>query len=122
MMAMRLPTKLGLLAAACLILLPIGEADAHRKRHHHHSHFGLGFNFVAPLYPYYRYRPYYAAPPAVVYVDPPASRRAAPVDDTEAFFRQGCREYTAPAQVAGETVETWGIACPQADGTWRIVR
>lgn len=32
-----------------------------------------------------------------------------------------CREYTLDAQVGGEMQQVYGIACRQADGSWRIM-
>jgi len=34
---------------------------------------------------------------------------------------QYCREYTAKSTVGGETVQTYGIACRQPDGAWKLV-
>ncbi|ADE14317.1 conserved hypothetical protein [Nitrosococcus halophilus Nc 4] len=31
-----------------------------------------------------------------------------------------CREYTAKSIVGGETVQTYGTACRQPDGSWRL--
>ena len=60
-----------------------------------------------------RYDPYprYAAP-APVYVAPPA---AAPV--TQPY----CREYTGTVTVNGQQISSYGTACLQEDGTWKIV-
>lgn len=32
-----------------------------------------------------------------------------------------CREFTMTAFIGGQPEETWGTACRQADGSWRIV-
>jgi len=32
-----------------------------------------------------------------------------------------CREYTARSRIGGESIQTYGTACRQADGSWRIV-
>ena len=52
------------------------------------------------------------APPPVV-VQPPAV--VAPAPSTY------CREYTSTATVGGRPVETYGTACRQPDGSWKIV-
>jgi surface antigen len=82
-----------------------------------------------------RYRPSYAPtyyapppPPRVVYAEPryhyDEPRYAArPVvyDPPPAYGAQPhCREYTAPVTVGGRTVEGYGQACLQPDGSWRL--
>ena len=52
------------------------------------------------------------APPPV-FVAPPAAAVPAP----SAY----CREYTSTATVGGRPVETYGTACRQPDGSWKIV-
>jgi len=52
------------------------------------------------------------APPPVV-VQPPAVLAPPP----SAY----CREYTSTATVGGRPVETYGTACRQPDGSWKIV-
>jgi len=32
-----------------------------------------------------------------------------------------CREYTRPAMIGGRQVSTYGTACQQPDGTWKII-
>ena len=113
-----------LVALAILVLAP-AAADAHGYRHGNGTSVFLGFNFYAPpAYPYYAPR-YYYGPPPVVYA--PAPVYAPAVIQEQPSLRlgpgvgQGCREYTAPANVAGRVVETYGIACPRPDGSWQIV-
>lgn len=44
---------------------------------------------------------------------------------TETYYQsqsgQPCREFSLDAYVGGRPQETWGTACRQADGSWRIV-
>lgn len=35
---------------------------------------------------------------------------------------QPCREYISTVRIAGESQEAFGIACREADGSWRIVQ
>lgn len=78
-----------------------------------HTHIGIGV--VAPLYPYGDpyYRPY-RRPPNVYYV--PQPEPAAPMVD-----KTYCREYQSSANIAGKTQKTYGTACRQPDGSWRII-
>src|SRR5262245_44369171 len=87
--------------------------------------FSLGVPLGAPYYyppPVYYPPPpvYYAPPPPVVYSPPPPVTYApAPV---AAPVRTGtCREYQATTTIDGRPQPTYGTACLQADGSWRIV-
>lgn len=83
---------------------------------------GFRLRLVLPLYygsqAYYGYRrsdpyPSYAAP-APVYAPPPA---AAPAAAAQPY----CREYTGSVTVNGQQISSYGTACLQQDGTWKIV-
>jgi hypothetical protein len=89
----------------------------------------VAFSFGVPLmgpayYPPPSYYPpapaYYYPPPVPTYVPPPAyyppATAAAPASG------QTCREYQATATIDGRAQPTYGTACLQPDGTWRIVR
>lgn len=114
----------------------------------HRDRGGLNLSFAfgnAPYYggyygrPYYRpYRPYYygdpayyvAPPPTVVYQQPtqviyaPApTMYANQISQTYVDDRgQTCREYQSTGSVGGRLQQTYGTACLQADGSWRIVQ
>lgn len=63
--------------------------------------------------------PAYAYPPPIYAVPPPpptASLRAAPDP------LGGCRELESTVIVDGQTRVARGLACPQPDGSWRVVR
>jgi surface antigen len=95
-----------------LIVLMLPHAASARGRAYYY--------YGAPYYPPY----YYYPPPAVVYAPPPGVVYAVPPPPQMNLGRQvspGCREYTAPANVGGQVVQTYGTACLQPDGTWRIV-
>lgn len=80
---------------------------------HTHTHIGIGV--VAPLYPYGDpYYRHYQRPPNVYYA--PAPQPAAPAMD-----KSYCREYQSSANIAGKTQKTYGTACRQPDGSWRII-
>jgi hypothetical protein len=114
-----------LLGAAALVLVAASLPAAAEWRRHDSVFFG--FSGPAYYYPppvaYYPPPPGIYAPPPVIYAAPPVAY--APPPDQIALGREvsaGCREYTTPANVGGRTVQTFGTACLQPDGTWRIVR
>ena len=82
-------------------------------RHHRHNGSGISGLFVWDLTPPPR-RVVVAPPQVIVHQPPPA---VAYVPPPQAY----CREYTSTALVNGRPVETWGTACLQPDGRWRIV-
>lgn len=97
----------------------------HHRRHHYRPHYR----------PHYRshYRPYYPppaviyAPPPVVYAPPPAVIYRSPVQatPTSEIYRarngQYCREFQSTATINGGVQDTYGTACQDAGGTWRVV-
>ena len=94
----------------------------HQHRHHRHGHYrhhrhrgsGVSGLFVWNLTPPPPRRVVVVPPPVIVHQPPPAVVYAPP---PQAY----CREYTSSAMVNGRPVETWGTACLQPDGRWRIV-
>ncbi len=54
-----------------------------------------------------------------VYTPPPVIQQAAYEQDEEAGY---CREYTQRVQVGGRVQESYGTACQQPDGSWKIVK
>lgn len=115
-----------MLGAAALWTAGPAPAAAHTS-----VHIGLGFGVpVVPAYPppvfYYPpppppvvYAPpaYYAPPPPPAAYAPPPS---APVAPAQASGQQ-CREYQTTTTINGRPQQTFGTACLQPDGTWRIV-
>ena len=89
------------------------------------------YTYAAPVEPYsYRtvYVPNYVAPPAYepttyappTYVaPPPAPTPVTYVDEDTGGY---CREYSQTVRVGGRIQESYGTACLQPDGSWRIVR
>jgi hypothetical protein len=97
-----------------LVALMLPHAASARGR----AYFYYGASYYPA--PYY----YYPPPPPVVYGPPPGVVYTAPPPPQMTLGRPtspGCREYTAPANVGGQIVQTYGTACLQPDGTWRIV-
>jgi hypothetical protein len=108
-----------------------------------HGHVSIGIGLGFPLYPAYGYgyygyyRPWYPAyyPPPVVYAPPPvyvqpayvqpvyqAPIQAVPTSDVyRANNGQYCREYQSTVRVAGHYENSYGTACQQPDGSWRVV-
>lgn len=107
--------------------------------HHHGRGFGFGFapTFVfgstereyvreyvpapAPVYQpvpvYYPAAPVYQQPVAAPVYQQPVSAQPESVD----FDQSYCREYENTAKIDGKIVKTYGTACRQADGTWKLV-
>jgi hypothetical protein len=94
------------------------------------------FSIGVPLYlgpPAYYYPPpppvyYYPPPPPPVYYAPPPAAYAPPpvayVPPAPAApaMAQTCREYQSTVTINGTPQATFGTACLQPDGSWRIVR
>jgi len=66
-----------------------------------------------PAYGYYQPQPAYAAPPPAYAPPPPAS---------PGYSTANCREYSGTITIDGQPQRSYGTACLQPDGTWRIVR
>ena len=88
---------------------------------------GTWYFYPAPVYPY---PDPYAVPPPAVYAAPPAVVVPAPTGTVVATPNsapyvgpngQTCREYQSTATVGGAQQQTYGTACLQPDGSWRIV-
>jgi hypothetical protein len=84
-----------------------------------HAIVGFGFGFG----PWWGPNDYYPPPayyyPAPVYSVPPAM--ASPLQSSPTVSN-GCREFQSTMIVDGQARLARGLACPQADGTWRIVQ
>jgi len=127
---------LAFLAAACALSAAPASADSFS--------FGYSSGYYHP-YPHHYYRPHYwgpryggrvvfvnpppvvyAPPPTVVYAAPPVYSQA-PIDATPASapYRTSdgryCREYQAQVIVGGVPQPSYGTACQQPDGSWRVV-
>jgi hypothetical protein len=77
---------------------------------------GLGFGFGPWWGPYDSYAPpAYAYPPPVYSVPPPPR-------GTAQSQLGVCREFESTVIVDGQPRLARGLACPQPDGSWRIVR
>jgi hypothetical protein len=77
---------------------------------------GLPLAYAAPP-------PVIYAPPSVLYAPPPDYVPApAPTAYAPAPAAETCREYQTTIQVNGQPQPSYGTACLQPDGTWRIVR
>jgi hypothetical protein len=71
----------------------------------------------------------YAAPPTIVYTDPPPVIYAPPVVANNVLPggplpqpAPYCREYQTTTTVGGQRMASYGTACQQPDGSWRIVQ
>jgi hypothetical protein len=79
---------------------------------------GLGFGFGPWWGPYDSYAPPAYAYPPPIYSVPPPPPPGAPVQSRLG----GCREFESTVIVDGQSRIAKGLACPEADGSWRIVR
>ena len=112
---------------ATVILMPPdsyagGRYHRHGHGHHHGNSFSIGLGFVFPLYsyghPYYAPAPVYAVPAQL----PPTA--ASPEQPSYSANREEtayCREYTKNILVDGKEEMSYGTACLQDDGRWRII-
>ena len=109
-------SKTVLLAAGAVAILSSSLAAAPAEARTFVS-FGVGLPFFAPP-------PVVYAPPPVVYAPPPVgyAPASAPAAYAPAPASQTCREYQSTIQVNGQPQQSYGTACLQPDGTWRIVR
>ncbi|MGB3811234.1 MAG: hypothetical protein WA943_14170 [Parvibaculum sp.] len=139
---MQTARKAGLALVAASALLAVGAMETPALAHGRVSiGIGLGFplfpaygygygsyygGYYGGYYPPYYYRPYYAPPvvyapayaPPVVYQQPV---QAVPTSDVyRSDNGQYCREYQSTVRVAGRYQNSYGTACQDADGTWRI--
>ncbi len=81
-----------------------------------------------PAQAYYAPPPgYYPPPPGYYYA--PAPAYAAPVPayapappQQPSYSTANCREYSSTIMIDGQEQRSYGTACLQADGSWRIVR
>jgi len=93
-----------------------------------HDSFRFGLGFTAPLGPpAYYYPPPAYYPPAPAYYYPPPAYYAppqgyAPPAAPSAGQGGNCREYQSTTTIDGRKQPTYGTACLQPDGSWRIVR
>ena len=131
-------------ASLLLVLaLGMGAADASpqhygpywggHKHFYGHRHPGYGpFLFDSYRYGYYYPPPAYVAPPPMVYAPPPVQYVPPAVtyvrppvgvpQVTAAPPPSSClvvREYLTDIEVGGKTVEGYGYACLQPDGSWQ---
>ena len=117
---------LGLLAAAApqadAAVFVGGCFNCGFRPHFFHPFFGPRVVFVGPP-PVYYARPPGAvyAPPASAYVTPGQAISATPVSPPyQASNGLTCREYQSTVVVGGRAQNSYGTACLQPDGSWRI--
>jgi hypothetical protein len=124
---------LAFLAAACALIASPASADSvylgfnsghYHPGHYHHPYYGP--RYYGPRVVFVEPPPvvYSAPPPPVVYAQPDPNRplNAAPAS---APYRtpdgRYCREYQAQVMVNGAPQASYGTACQQPDGSWRVV-
>ncbi|HEY4134679.1 MAG TPA: hypothetical protein VGO34_05640 [Alphaproteobacteria bacterium] len=134
---------LAIAGAACLSPQPAkadGFSFSYSTGYYGHGHGRPYYHrpYYAPRPVYYGYGPrviyrappvVYAAPPTVVYADPPPVIAAPPVIASSVLpggpLQQPapyCREYQTTTTVGGQRTASYGTACQQPDGSWRIVQ
>lgn len=101
----------------------LGYSAGHRHRHHHRHHRYHHHHWPRYHHSYYYAPPvYYPPPPPVVYLPAPPPLAVSPTSPAyRAADGRYCREYQATVTVNGVPQPTYGTACLQPDGTWRIV-
>ena len=82
--------------------------------------FSAAFPLFGPAYPYPP--PVYGPPPAVVYAPSPPAVAPAPPRPAAGAHGGNCREYQSAVTIDGRPQQTYGLACLQPDGSWRIVQ
>ncbi len=113
----------GLVAAAAMALPSAADARGFVS-------FGVGVPLGPPAYypppVYYAPPPVYYAPPPAYYYPPPVAYAAPPAPPLAPSVApeagQTCREYQSTTTIEGRPQQTYGTACLQPDGTWKIVR
>ncbi|MDX2027367.1 MAG: glycine zipper 2TM domain-containing protein [Alphaproteobacteria bacterium] len=77
----------------------------------------------------YAYAPAYTSPPPVYYRAAYVPNYVAPPEPSPAMLYAGdpydgnyCREYSQLVRIGNRVEESYGTACLQRDGSWRIVR
>lgn len=131
---MRILFKTVLFAAILMALVPPAHADSvsfsfgsgsgHRYKHGHGYGHGHGHHYAPP-----RHYGYYAPPRPIVwrrgfttYTHYPQYVYVPVIVKADAREEPGyCREYQAAATVGGKKQPSYGKACLQPDGSWKIV-
>lgn len=120
---------LGVAALAAVSAQPTLADGWHHHGYWGHGYWGPGVVIGVPLWapppPVVVYAPpppvVYAPPPPVVYAPQPVQAvPASPVYSNTSG--QYCREFQSTVLVGGVPQQSYGTACQQPDGTWRIVR
>jgi hypothetical protein len=113
-----------ILTLTFMIAIPYVHASGSHHGFGYGAHYGYGshFGFVNSHYPY-SYRHPYFSPSYVVSTQQSASmdvypQRAKIVSREKSAY---CREYMKKIVVDGKKVRTYGTACLQEEGSWRIV-
>ncbi|RTR18148.1 hypothetical protein EJ903_16490 [Azospirillum griseum] len=124
MKALRRSLGLGAMGVAALLALVPVQALA---RGSVTVDIGIGGYYPAYPYPHHHRHSYYPPPPMVVYPAPPVVVYEPPPrviyapPPVQVRNTAQCREYQSTVMVGGRPQSSYGTACLQPDGTWRIV-
>lgn len=111
--------RVPLLGAAAAVFMLCGATGADARS----GIVGFGFGFSPWWGPYDAFAPpAYAYPPPIYSVPPPPPPPASLSRAMPNSALGGCRELESTVIVDGQPRLARGLACPQSDGTWRIVR
>ncbi len=116
-----------------------GRSIDRANRGYYYGGYGGGYygGYGPDYYSAYHYYPQYVAPPAppqprIIYVQPEVVeyRMRGPAYVEGGYVGAGsmplpssyCREFTQQVRIGGQIKETYGTACLQPDGSWRIER
>ena len=92
----------------------------HHHRHHWRAHYGSYYHpYVAPHTSTVIYRDVIVEPQPILHS--PAPLLANQASPSYSRGGQTCREYQSQATIGGRAQNTYGTACLQPDGVWRVV-
>lgn len=98
-------------------------AGPHHYHHRHGHSYGSVVLFSGPAYYPRPYVPYYYDYSAPGYVYPAPTARTEPLSwrPDMAQDERYCREYQTSTRIGGRSRPSYGTACMEPDGSWKIV-
>lgn len=119
------------LADSAFFSFSVGDSHGYRSGHHGYYERERFHHWGAPVFYGHHYaRPYYAPSPIVYYEQPTVIERRVIVEEPETIrATRGrvvsdspyCREYQRNVTVGNHVEQSYGTACRQPDGAWKVV-